>query len=368
MRKIKICFISLNSYPLFDLKSKGYFGGSELQISLIVKELVKDSRFETSLIVGDYGQKNKIKRKNLKIYKCFRKKSHIFKETLFFLKTLKEINADLYVERTVNMGVGIVSLFCKIFRKKFIYMVAHNWDCQKNFPGELGTIAKSFYYFGLKRADLIISQTKDQQKRLLKNFELESIIMRSVTKPQKAKKNYKKDLILWVGRADDWKQPFLFIKLAKAFSQEKFVMVCRKGRDENFYYRIKRKAREAATNLTFYSFIPINEIVKFFARAKIFVNTSIAEGFPNTFLQSGLAKTPIVSLGVNPDNFIRENHCGFWAENSFSKMNDCLKILLNDADLRKRMSENNYEYVSRKHDLKNVGIFKKQVLKIVYDE
>ena len=66
--------MSLHGYPLFVKNSSGYFGGAELQISLIVKELIKDKRFKVSLITGDYGQPNVVKMGRLTIYKCFRKK------------------------------------------------------------------------------------------------------------------------------------------------------------------------------------------------------------------------------------------------------------------------------------------------------
>ena len=68
-KPIKVCFISFNSYPLFKKKSKGYFGGAEVQISLISKELAKDKNFQVNVIAGDYGQKSLIKKNNVNIYK-----------------------------------------------------------------------------------------------------------------------------------------------------------------------------------------------------------------------------------------------------------------------------------------------------------
>ena len=65
MKKTKICFISPSSYPLFDRDSEEYFGGAEVQISLIAKTLAEYPQFKIYLIAGDYGQKEKIRKSGL---------------------------------------------------------------------------------------------------------------------------------------------------------------------------------------------------------------------------------------------------------------------------------------------------------------
>ena len=335
---IKICLISLKSYPLFVNKSAEYFGGAELQMSLIAKELAKDKQFRVNLITQDYGQKKIVLKNKVKIIKT---KINPFD----FFKVLKTIDADLYVERTVNVKVFLVACFSKIFKKKFVYMVAHDWDVDN----------KWLYWLGLRFADLIVVQTQDQKTNLKKNFNLDSLIVPSLVQKNVIKKQVKKEFVLWVGRADDWKRPFKYLNLVEKNLHEKFVMICREGRNKKLFNQVKTRASRF-NNLKFFSVVPFEKISEFFRKAKMLVNTSIAEGVPNTFLQAGLNKTPVLSLKVNPDKYLDKYNCGVIANN--------LKILNN----RKRvvvMGQNHYNYVKKNHNFKNIDNFKRELLKLL---
>src|SRR3989344_2614617 len=132
MTPLKVCFISLNSYPLFITNLPGYFGGAELQMSLLAKSLAKNRRFKISLVVGDYGQKSVESIGKITLYKAFRQRQKFSFEALRFFKLLNTINADVYIDRTLNLKIGLVACWCRLFRKKFIYMLAHDWDAQIN--------------------------------------------------------------------------------------------------------------------------------------------------------------------------------------------------------------------------------------------
>lgn len=58
-RPIKVCFVSLYSYSLFNTHSKLVFGGSEVRAALFGKEIAKNPRFDISFVVRDHdGLKN----------------------------------------------------------------------------------------------------------------------------------------------------------------------------------------------------------------------------------------------------------------------------------------------------------------------
>lgn len=346
MKPIKLCFISLNSYPLFIKNSLKYFGGAELQISLIAKKLAQDKRFNISVVVADYDQKESMTKNGLTIHKGFSKKFNYGINLIKFLHTLFKVEADIYIERTLNIKVGLVAMFCKLFHKKFVYMAAHDWDFSPNCGNYLTGLAKYSFLFGIRNADLIICQTKYQQKILKENFNKIGIIMGSII-AQKSFKQIKKNIILWVGRADKWKRPEIFIKLAPVLPKEKLVMICRQGNDGKYYQKIKKLTKDNK-NLKFIEAVSADEILSFFYQAKIFINTSTQEGFPNTFLQSGIGKTPIISLQVNPDNFINKYNCGVCTNGNFPKL---IKACQN---IKRELGNNNYQYVRKFHSLKNV--------------
>ena len=53
---IRVCFVILNAYPLFNPEAKGVIGGAEVDSYYLASELAKDPNYNVSCIVADYGQ------------------------------------------------------------------------------------------------------------------------------------------------------------------------------------------------------------------------------------------------------------------------------------------------------------------------
>ena len=118
-----------------------------------------------------------------------------------------------------------------------------------------------------------------------------------------------------------------------------------------YFKEIKSKALKI-NNLYFIDFVPFNKINRYFNKAKIFVNTSIEEGFPTTFIQAAKSKIPILSLSLNPDNIFNKYKIGFCCGGYFEKLKSNLDELLMDNKLHSQMSENAYVYAREYHDIK----------------
>jgi len=367
-KKIKICFFSLQAYPLFNPKIKSNFGGAELQSYLLAKTLAKDKNFEVGFIVNNLNKKNRETKEGVRLYKINNglkkgglKKRLIFLKKLFTL--LKKIDADIYVQRALGTTTGALALFAKTHHKKFIFMTAHENDL--NAKKICRTLAGRFSCFGVKNAGLILTQNKEHQKLLLKNYGKKSLVFKNVLElPKKIQKN-KKKTILWVASSQPFKQPGVFLQLTQSFPKEKFVMVMPKHpHHRDLYKEIKNKAQKIS-NLHIIGQVPFSKINNYFKEAKIFVNTSKNEGFPNTFVQAASNATPIISLSVNSDNFLQKYDCGFFAEDNFLKLKKDLKKLLEDKRLWQKMSQNAYNYAKKTHDLKhNIKKLKKYLLSL----
>ena len=63
-------------------------------------------------------------------------------------------------------------------------------------------------------------------------------------------------------------------------------------------------------------------------------------------------KTPILSLSVNPDNFITKHGCGLYSQNDYNSMLRDLKKLLKDNLIYQNCSNNSFEYAIKNHDIK----------------
>lgn len=355
--KIEICFISTYAYPLFNSESTSIHGGSELQLYLIAKELSINNDFAISFIVGDFGQKNVDEYEKIKLFKSFNPKSNdsLYKkliQAILYYRLFKKIDADIYFTSAANSTVGLVSLFCKLNNKKHIHRTAHENEVNLSYYKE-GILGKIFIK-GLVGSDLVVTQNEMHKKSLGKNHKIDASVLKNSFDVRDTNLS-EKDSILWVARCDYWKKPELFIQLAKSIPNERFIMVCPPANEnEDYQKEIEEKANKSK-NLIFIDRVPFNDIQFYFNRAKIFINTSEYEGFPNTFLQAGIAKTPILSLNVNPDEFINKYNCGFFCENDFDKLVENANILINNKEEWDEKSGNVLNYVKENHDIhKNV--------------
>ncbi len=371
---MKICLIDWFAYGLFDPKSKIVFGGAQIQLYLIAEALAKDDRFEITFLTDNQKSNRQEIFGKVKVYQflCsphpvrgfigtglfWLSKLIFFRYLEFFLRLLtilRKINARVYFQRAASAETGLIALACKMLGKKFIYMVAHEQDVNDSYIKNNGLRGKLFL-LGLRLADKIICQTKEQQNQLPERLKAKSFVIRSgyPINPIMQMKQEKKD-ILWVARAEDWKNPGLFIKLAKKFPWEKFTMICPPAENNPQYFKLIKKRAGQIANLKFIEQVPFKKIYAYFARAKVFVSTSLNEGFPNTFIQAAKNMTSIISFKVNPDKIIDKHQIGFCAQGNEKQMARLLKKLLENNKLRQQLAANAYRYAEKYHDIKQTA-------------
>lgn len=357
LSKPKVCFVSPYAYAVLTQKNLGFVGGAELQQALLAKELSKNG-FDVSFVTFDFGQKGFEEHDNIKIFKTYSEKSpvgvrYFYSKLRRIWNALGQANSDIYYNRGFSLLVGIVGVFCVLKKKKFTLSIAHDMDIDGTRLKRARFYDRVLYKFGMKRADCVIAQSNHQQELLKKNFGRASIIIKSMhIVPEEITEKANPPIALWVSRMQDWKQPELFLELAKTIPTARFQIVGGVSESKEFYEQIKVSASKIP-NLEFVGFVPYPEINMHFERASIFVNTSTAEGFPNTFLQAWARYTPVVSLNVDPDEIICKYKLGFHSR-TFEQMVEDVKTLLNEEKLREEMGMNGKKYVEREHDQKTI--------------
>lgn len=365
MKKPKICIVSLAAYPLLAKKDITVVGGAELQSVLLARELPKHD-FDVSFVVSDFGQQLPEVIDGIRIVKAYPAGAPMgirFSTVRLIWRALRQADADIYYG---FRGVaGIVALYCLLKRKKLVIGIAGDIEVQGERVKPLN-IYNLLWRFDLKRANVVIAQTKYQQEMLKGNFGCDSLIIKAFHPVES--KAVEKDIppiALWVGTIrPEWKQPQVFLKLAAAIPEARFQMVGGPPREQDFYQQMKAEADEIP-NLDFVGFVPHHEIGKYFEKASIFVNTSDVEGFPNTFLEAWSRYTPVVSLNIDPDEIICQNKLGFHSR-TFEQMVLDLRHLLNDDQLRQELGGNGRRYVEQEHDLNRIvgqyiGLFERLI-------
>ncbi len=361
---LSLCFVSMNLYQVLSPENNhGFAGGAESQQAYIAREYICRGA-TVSAVCLDYGQDDAIDVGGVTIYKAYNEDKGL--PVLRFIhprltqiwQALKRADADVYYQRTAGMLTGVVAHFCRHYKRIFVYNGAHDTDFQPN--KELIKFARDrvIYRYGLRNADLVISQNMRQTELALHNYNLKTIQIPNCYPQPLANRSTQETSsandILWVSTIREWKRPELFLAIARVFPEQHFVLVGGAGSDpteQRLFQRIIEEATEI-NNLDIIGFVPPDKIDKYFDKARIFINTSVSEGFPNTFLQAwarGIVTISTFSLRVAGNG----SPPGLYAD-TIEEIVEALGVLLSDEALRKQLSQECLDYYLRFHTVERV--------------
>ena len=340
-------------------------GGAELQMIYLAEGLAKNG-YEVDFLFLD---KNKETRSDdvftLHSIKRFKYIERVFGDYCYYhqaLNKIKEIKPDIIYHR--NLGALALPIFhySKRHNCKTILHIAHQMDVSINIDLSRKVLSDvmNLYLrkYLIKRFGKIVAQAKYQAKLLKKNFNRETDLIMPNIHPIAQNKIIKQDklVVLWIANLKPWKQPQVFIDLAKECQDldVEFVMIGRDnlGRESKF---IMEKINRSE-NLSYLGELPLPEVNKFFRKSHIFVNTSLQEGFPNTFIQAWLREVPVVSLNVDPDNVLVENEIGFHSK-TFQQLVEDIDLLVKDGALRESIARRAKKYAEKEHSFLNLDAF-----------
>jgi glycosyltransferase involved in cell wall biosynthesis len=336
MRRPRICIIGLEDYGLLSGETTtSYVGGETVQHVLLARAW-RDLGVDVSVIVYDHGQPRINMIDGIRTIAAFKSDAGLpglrfmHPRITRMLDAMKEADADIYYQSLSSVYTGITAWFCRQHRKHFVFRIASDAYC---IPGKQLIRFwrdRKIYEYGLKRADLIVAQTEYQQRLLRTNYGLDSQIASLVVEPPKQKERPPRDIdVLWVSNFRDVKRPELAIELARQLPQLRFTVVG--GGPEKQQIQMLRAAAELP-NLHYAGPVAYDAVGAYFDRAKILVNTSSVEGFPNTFVQAWIRGVPVVTF-FDPDGLVQKRGLGV-AVASFEHMVLTLDELIGDNTKR----------------------------------
>jgi glycosyltransferase involved in cell wall biosynthesis len=348
---IRVCFISPKAYPLFNPDVKGVFGGAEVDLYFLATELAKDKDFAVSCLTADYGQQETETIEGVRIIKTLNFKENPLVGAVKVWKGLRKADAQIYFQKAASWGTFLVALFCKFHKRIFFYRTASEQECD-------GTYIKQHPVFGkmclwaLKTAAHVFVQNKIDGQNLLRTTGISSTVIPNGHRLVELRQ-CQRDTILWVGRSAEIKGPTLFTYLAEKVPNQKFTMICQRATGDDKYDQLLARASQVE-NLEFIQHVDFNAIDTYFQQAKIFVNTSKIEGFPNTFIQACQYATPILSLNVDPDGFLVQYNCGICCNGSMECLVDSLRFMLAENRFIE-FGKNARRYAEQNHNIKQIA-------------
>jgi len=368
-RPLKVCFISPLGYGLYNPQSGLPFGGAEVQFFLLATALANDSSYDVSVLTTVDHQPGIEFQGRMRVYKRLGRRRmdqksrqgilDRFRQLTDYLLALREmrrqfinINADIYLHAGAGVEVGAYGLICRLLKRRFLFFIASSADLWEPY-GKVEGPLKWLFPLGIRLAHEVVCRSVEQQNRLRDQYGRTGVLIRT-GHPRPPTRDASRSHVLWVGRGNPLKQPEIFLELAARMPQHRFLMVvAHEDAHRDLLQRVRARAA-MLSNLDLYEDVPWSEIDTCFARARIFVNTSTYEGFPNTFVQAALSATPVVSLLVDPDGVLENQQIGVCAGGDFERLVELTKGLLADVQATTSLGRRACSYATANHSLDKV--------------
>lgn len=356
-RKRKLCIVAPGHW--LDV-----MGGAQYQTMLLIQAVAATGRWDISYIARNVGKRavSPEDHRLVKIHNPWNITGGLYLDAGHVLRALRREAPDLIYHRGSTAYSGAVGRYARESGARVIWHVASDADVKPWSPTlSRNVIRKALewrqFRSSLRNTDIIVTQTSDQARLLKRNYGLDHTEVIYNFHPAPAEEIRKTDppLVAWVGNFKPLKQPERFIAAAAALRDKcdaRFVMVGVPQGSRKWMGELNR-AIAATPNLEYRGGVSQEAVNELLAQASVLVNTSLYEGFSNTFIQAWMRGVPVVSLLVDPDGLLSKGDIGFHSGTQERLEADILR-LVRDRELRERMGRQAREHAARSHSLANV--------------
>ena len=347
---MKILFLSSHAHLVLERSATRVSGGAELQIALLARELPSHG-IESVLLGGDTGQVDGIFLEGVKIRTGGQFHSGATLSMLVSAPRIFEVLAEEKPDWVFLLGwtawmAAIVTMSGPL-QYKAGFICGLDSEITGDFRRE-NPLRGSLFEWGVAHCDLRYAMT-EHQKDLFHARGWSCSMYRNLILPRAFEnKGMKKIDFLWVSRCQPVKRPHLFLDLVESLPDYSFEMICPRE-DVTLWESVARRAA-LLPQLRFIEKVPYHEIQHHYDQARIFVNTSEWEGWPNSFIQSGQGRTALLSLDVNPDGIFEKFGLGNFAEGDMQKLQSGAKSMMSDSGKLQLMQESCARFVAEMHN------------------
>lgn len=263
-------------------------------------------------------------------------------------------NANLWIGLSLNDSMLELAQFCQTTNTPFLLGIAHDIDLdflQKETGRDIFGACRAKKRRTLDLVSAVLVQNLFQQRMLEQAFPaLPVYYLPNPIEKAKPCEPEKRSGVVWIGKMDANKNPMALVRLARKWPEIQFKMLANPA-DNTVESEVLFKL---PPNVERIQNLPYDAIPDFLAQAQVHLSTSLLEGFPNTFLEAAIARTPTVSLNVDPDGLMEQGHFGFCAGGDESKLEELvLKAMERSQDVQTMLAKSR-EYVEANHSYPRV--------------
>ena len=353
MRPLRICLLGLDNLSVLAPEHSPLPpAGEPVQQTLLARALVRRG-FEVSMIVADDHFPACAVRDGSVTFRAFRPSSGL--PVLRFLtprwsgviSALRRAAADIYYTSCASITVAQLTSVAAERGARSVFRIASDSDCD---PQRLLIRLwrdRKIYERGLRRVDAILAQSAHQAALLHANYGRESMVAGMFVEPPLATPTFmaRQTPALWVSNIRRVKRSDVLMQLAAAAPQVGFTMVGGPVDGAEAEYAVAKEAAARIPNLRFAGPVPFAEVAGVFTDARVFVNTSDVEGFPNSYLQAWVHGVPVVAF-FDPDGLIAREGLGV-AVRSLDEMREAVVRLSSDPVAWQAASTRCTEFMAR---------------------
>ena len=342
-RKPRVCMFAEFLYPVVSEGRVPFAGGIEVQLALLGAGLAARG-FDVHVVTCDYGQPARLETHGMVLHRAYPPAGGIPVLRFFHprltlgMARLWQADADIYLFRGGSMWAGLVHALARARGRRFVWLTGHDHDVWRTLPDLANPRDRALVRRALRGADLVLTQTRAQQARLLEDYGRESeVLMNSVDIPPESELGDAGAAhdVVWLSTYRPRKRPEWFVRFAERHPDVRCRMagVVPGPPDSDALYRELRARAAALPNLEVQGTVAHERIGDFLRGAAVFAHSSPAEGFPNTLLESWARAIPTVAC-VDPDGIVERERLGA-ARTEPEPWEHELERRLGDAQLRR---------------------------------
>ncbi|MEO6053818.1 MAG: glycosyltransferase [Chthoniobacterales bacterium] len=346
---MKFLFLSSYAHLILDPESTKVSGGAELQIALLAHMLAQRSH-EVVVIGGDSGQQDGRVLQGVKTRTGGKFHTGNPLDTLLALPRVFQLLREERPDYVFLLGWTAWLYVLLLFRSFFGYKLGFICGLDTELNGEFrkaNPIRGAMFEYAVKHCNLRYAMTEDQRAMFHKNGQSCGFYRNLILSRNTVRDPNKSVDLLWVARCQPIKQPHLFLDIAESMPEVSCEMIC-PCEDQALWESVRDRAAKLS-NVTFHNGIPYHEVQAHYDAARLFINTSEFEGWPNSFIQSGLGHTAIASLSVNPDHLLETYRAGGFANHKVDALKKIIYTLLNDSVLMAQSQAEAARFVEELH-------------------
>ncbi len=303
-RKPHVCFVAPTTWPVLSGdRDIPVVGGAEVQQSMIAPALAARG-YRVSMIALDYGQPERAEVRGVTVHRIHKPDAglpgvrFLHPRLTSLWSALKRIDADVYYQRTAAIDTAVMAHFCRRYGKRSIYAGASDVDFIPGREDIRFARDRAIFQWGVRNVDEVVVQNATQVATLREHYGRDGSLIPSCFAPPPGAHAERTGYVLWAATVRPTKRPEIVLEIARRLPNYRFILIGGPdpGRKAAEYLQSVAQAAATLPNVEVKGFVPFAEADRHFSGARVFVNTSLYEGFPNTFLQAWSRGVPTVGF------------------------------------------------------------------------